>query len=73
MSDEPKRPRGRPRTDGQDGAVQRVNLTLDAQSLAIAAAIHPHTSAAVRQALAYWAEQHLAGAPDFPTNGSASA
>ena len=73
MSDEPKRPRGRPRTDGQDGAVQRVNLTLDAQSLAIAAAIHPHTSAAVRQALAYWAQQHPEGMPDFPTNGKSSA
>lgn len=60
MTDEPKRGRGRPRTDGQEGAVQRVNLTLDANSLAIASAIHPQVSAAVRLALAYWAEQHPA-------------
>jgi hypothetical protein len=57
---EEKRPRGRPMVGApaDAGGFRRVNLSLDDTSLAIAAHIHGNTSAAVRMALAYWAEQH---------------
>lgn len=53
-----KRPRGRPREDGA-GPVQRINLTLDAESRAIADRIAPEaTSRAVREALRFWAKHN---------------
>lgn len=56
---EDKRPRGRPSIAADAGGFRRVNLSLDDTSLATAARIHPLTSAAVRIALAYWAEHNV--------------
>jgi hypothetical protein len=58
---EEKRPRGRPMlgAPADAGGFRRVNLSLDDTSLATAARIAPvNTSAAVRIALAYWAEHN---------------
>lgn len=40
------------------GGFKRANLSLDEGSLATAARIHDNTSAAVRIALAFWAEHN---------------
>lgn len=40
------------------GGFKRANLSLDDASLATAARIHGNTSAAVRIALAFWAEHN---------------
>lgn len=57
---EEKRGRGRPMLGAVDGAggFRRANLSLDEGSLATAARIHSNTSAAVRIALAFWAEHN---------------
>lgn len=57
---EEKRPRGRPMLGAPAGVggFKRANLSLDDASLATAARIHTNTSAAVRIALAFWAEHH---------------
>jgi hypothetical protein len=59
-STEEKRPRGRPMlgAPADAGGFRRVNLSLDDASLATAARIAPVTSAAVRIALAFWAEHN---------------
>lgn len=56
-ADDEKRPRGRPAVVSE-GGYKRANLTLDEASLATAARIHENTSAAVRIALAFWAEHN---------------
>jgi hypothetical protein len=57
---EEKRGRGRPMGGAVDGAggFVRKNLSLDEASVATAARIHSNASAAVRIALAFWAEHH---------------
>jgi hypothetical protein len=57
---EEKRGRGRPMLGAVDGTggFKRANLSLDEGSLATAARIHSNTSAAVRIALAFWAEHN---------------
>lgn len=58
--DTEKKPPGRPRESSLGGDIRRVNLSLDAGSLAIAARIRSNQSAAVREALRFWAEKHPA-------------
>jgi hypothetical protein len=59
-ADDEKRGPGRPMLGAPAGATgfRRVNLSLDDVSVATAARITPNTSAAVRIALAFWAEHN---------------
>jgi hypothetical protein len=59
-TEEEKRGRGRPMLGALSGTggFKRVNLSLDDGSLEVAARIHSNTSAAIRMALAYWAEHN---------------
>lgn len=59
-TDDEPRPRGRPMVGALSGTggFKRVNLSLDEGSLEVAARIHSNTSAAIRMALAYWAEHN---------------
>ena len=54
----PKRKAGRPAKAAGAGAWQRVNVTLYQEHIAMAKRIDSNVSAAVRQALDYWADQH---------------
>lgn len=54
----PKRKAGRPAKAAGAGAWQRVNVTLYQEHIDIAKRIDSNVSAAVRQALDYWADQH---------------